>query len=65
MDKNDFDNYVKSFKQYGDAAESIAKKTLKTSNAINSLNKIFEDNEEALAPANEGTAAYATAIGDL
>lgn len=59
MDKQTFDNYVKSFSQYGKAAEDVAKKTLKTSNAVNNLHNIFDKNKEVFKKPAENAGLFA------
>jgi len=59
VDKQAFDNYVKSFSQYGKAAEDVAKKTLKTSNAINNLHNIFDKNKDVFENPTDNAMLFA------
>jgi len=65
MSTEAFEQFAKNYSQYGDAAEDVAKKVLKTSNAVTKLNKTITDNEKALDPAKEGTAEYTEAVTQL
>jgi hypothetical protein len=43
--------------------EAMAKAGIKVANGITALNKVLEDNKDALDEANEGSPAYAEALG--
>lgn len=60
-----FEVYKKQFATYGASAEAVAKKVLKTSNAVTALAKAFEEQKDALSNTDKSSAEYIQAISSI